>query len=325
MTTKLSDAACEYDAWRDMQGFAKATRRNDQAALRHLQRAVGDLTVDLIDHDKITHALHKMGDTCSPSSVNMHHASLSAFFRWCRLKGYIAPDQDPLMGIRYKKVGKRDRRRLAAHEFPMLLNAAKTPRERMLVALGLYLFLRSSEAVSLRVRDVDLQSGTVGVTIYKTHDYDIMPISQELDSELRRWLLHYQQECGPLHPDWHLVPAQKTIGVRQFALNPTAKISRPEDFVKDTLRRYGWEDTHWQGMHCLRASGARAWFDELDSNTVDGALRIVQTHLHHASVTQTERYLGITADRAKRDRILKGESMFPSLQASNVTPINRTA
>ena len=325
MTIKLSNAARGYDVWRDMQGFAKATRRNDQSALRHLERAVGDIDVDQIDNDKITHALHKMGETCGPSSVNMHHASLSAFFRWCRMKGYISPDADPLMGIRYKKVGKRDRRRLAAHEFPLLLEAAKSPRERILIALGLYLFLRSSEAVSLRVRDLDLQSGTIGVTIFKTHDYDIMPISRELDAELRRWLLHYQEECGELHPDWYLVPAKKTITVRTFALNPTAKISRPEDFVKDTLRRYGWDDTHWQGMHCLRASGARAWFDELDANTVDGALRIVQTHLHHSSVTMTERYLGITADRAKRDRILKGESMFPSLQAANVTPINRTA
>lgn len=325
MTVKLSNAAREYDVWRDMQGFAKATRRNDRSALRHLERAIGDLPVDQIDNDKITHALHRMGETCGPSSVNMHHASLSAFFRWCRMKGYISPDADPLMGIRYKKVGKRDRRRLAAHEFPPLLDAAKTPRERILIALGIYLFLRSSEAVSLRVRDVDLQSGTIGVTIFKTHDYDIMPISRELDTELRRWLLAYQEECGELHPDWYLVPAKKTIGLHTFALNPTAKISRPEDLVKETLRRYGWDDTHWQGMHCLRASGARAWFDELDANTVDGALRIVQTHLHHSSVTMTERYLGITADRAKRDRILKGESMFPSLQATNVTPINRTA
>lgn len=325
MTTKLSNAAREYDIWRDMQGFAKATRRNDRSALRHLERAIGDLPVDQIDNDKITHALHRMGETCGPSSVNMHHASLSAFFRWCRMKGYISPDADPLMGIRYKKVGKRDRRRLAAHEFPPLLDAAKTPRDRILIALGLYLFLRSSEAVSLRVRDLDLQSGTIGVTIFKTHDYDIMPISRELDTELRRWLLAYQEECGELHPDWYLVPAKKTVGVGVFALNPTAKISRPEDHVKATLRRYGWDDTHWQGMHCLRASGARAWFDELDANTVDGALRIVQTHLHHSSVTMTERYLGITADRAKRDRILKGESMFPSLQATNVTPINRTA
>jgi len=325
MTPKLSDAAREYDVWRDMQGFAKATRRNDQSALRHLIRSAGDIRVNDCDHNILTQALHKMGETCSASSVNMHHASLSAFFRWCRIQKYIAPDEDPLMGIRYKKVGKRDRRRIPAHQFPGLLDAAKTPRERMIIALGLYLFLRSSEAVSLRLRDVDLQSGTIGVTIYKTGDYDVMPISSELDKELRRWLLHYQEQAGELHPDWFLVPAKKSVGFQEFALNPTARISRPEDIVKETLRRFGWEDTYWQGMHALRASGARAWFDELDANTVDGALRIVQTHLHHSSVTMTERYLGLTVDRAKRDRLLKGEAMFPSLQASNVTPINRTA
>lgn len=325
MIPKLSDAAHEYDVWRDMQGFAKTTRNGDQVALRHLIRSAGDIPVDQCNHNILTEALHSMGRTNTASSVNMHHASLSAFFRWCRIQKYLAPDEDPLAGIRYKKVGKKDRRRIPAHEFPMLLEATKGPRERMLIALGLYLFLRSSEAVSLRVRDVDLQAGTIGVTIFKTGDYDVMPISSELDTELRRWLLHYQQESGELHPDWHLVPAKKVIGWHKLSYNPTAKMSRPEDLVKETLHNFGWVDTHWQGMHCLRASGARAWFDELDNNSIDGALRIVQTHLHHASVTMTERYLGLTADRAKRDRLLKGEAMFPSLAASNVTPINRTA
>lgn len=315
----------EYLEWRRANGFARNTIRNDKSALKKLMDVVGyDYPVDAIDDRVMVRVLEHAGSTRSAASVNMIHSAMSPFFRWCRLRRYMPTDSDPLLGLRYKKVGKKDRRRLAIHEFPAFLDVAESPRDRMACALGIYLFLRSSEVVSLRVKDVDLNAGTIGVTVHKTGDYDIMPISAELDREIRRWYMAYQEECGPLQPDWYFVPAKTQSGWGKHKLNPPAKISRPEEIVKKTIARYGWEDTHWQGFHLLRASGARAWFDELNEQTIDGALKIVQAHLHHASVVITEKYLGLTADRAKRDRLLKGESMYPSLQDNNVIQISKT-
>lgn len=315
----------EYLHWRRANGFARQTIKNDKSAIRILMAALGEEhPVATIDDRAMLSVLEHAGNTRSPASVNMVQASLSAFFKWCRLRRYMSADTDPLMGIRYKRVPKKERRRLAIHEFPAFLNAAQSPRNRIACALGIYLFLRSSEVVSLRVRDVDLNAGTIGVTIHKTGDYDVMPISNELDKEIRRWFVHYQEECGPLQPEWFLVPAKTQAGWGIHRLNPEAKVSRPEEIVKFTAAAYGWEDTHWQGFHLLRASGARAWFDELNEQTIDGALKIVQAHLHHTSVVVTEKYLGLTADRAKRDRLIKGESMFPSLQDKNVIPIQKT-
>lgn len=319
MRIGIQDAEYEYLNWRKSTGFARATIRNDKSAIKILRDTLGDeYPVEVLDDLAVTKALDRASETRSPASVNMVHSSLSAFFKWCRMRRYMGVDNDPLLGMRYKRVPKKERRRLAIHEFPGLLDAAKDPRDRAACSLGLYLFLRSSEVASLRIRDLDLNTGTIGVTVHKTADYDVMPLSAELDRELRKWITYYQTECGPLHKDWFLVPAKVQAGFGTHKLNPTARISRPEDIVKTTVGRYGWEDTHWQGFHLLRASGARAWFDELNDHTIDGALKIVQAHLHHTSVTMTERYLGLTADRAKRDRILKGESMFPSLSAGNV-------
>lgn len=326
MSISIEEAEREYVHWRKAQGYARATIRNDRSAIKILRDALGDgYTVAAIDDIAVTRTLERASDTRSPASVNMVQSSLSAFFKWCRLRKYMGIDTDPMLGMRYKRVPKKERRRLAVHEFPAFLNAAADPRDRAACALGLYLFLRSSEVVSLRIRDLDLQAGTIGVTVHKTGDYDVMPISAELDRELRTWLTAYQNECGPLHKDWFLVPAKTQAGFGTHCLNPVAKISRPEEVVKKTVSTYGWEDTHWQGFHLLRASGARAWFDELNEQTIDGALKIVQAHLHHSSVVMTERYLGLTADRAKRDRLLKGESMFPSLNAVNVIPIRKEA
>jgi integrase len=238
----------------------------------------------------------------------------------------MEPDNDPLLGLRYRKVPKDEAARLSINEFPLLLDSAENPRDRILVATGLYLFLRTSELESLRIRDVNLAEGTINTTIFKTGDFDVMPISSEYDKELRRWFTHYSQECGELDSNWYLIPT-KNRGSRtgKTLYNPESKICHTERHVERSLNNMGWDTSQGRvGMHLLRRSGARAWFDELNNQTVDGALKIVQAHLHHKSVVMTERYLGLTADRIKRDRVLKGESMFPSLSGENVIQLRKS-
>jgi integrase len=324
----LQHAGKEYVNWRRSQGYANATIKNDKTALNIAMRALGtDFLVCNVAIDQALTILENASRTRSGSSVNMIHSSLSAFFRWCRMRGLMPVDQDPLMGIRYRRVPKKERKRLDVSEFGAFLDAASDPRDRAFAALGLFLFLRGSEAAALRVRDLDLNEGTIGVTIFKTDDYDRMPICEELERELRQFLLYYQQECGALEPDWYLVPARVQRGFGAHTLNPHNKISRPHDVIKRILGDYGWTDTYWQGMHLLRASGARAWFDELNNNTVDGALRLVQTHLHHSSTQMTERYLGLTADRVRRDEMVLGSAMFPSLRqdSDNVVTLRKAS
>lgn len=324
MSIPIAVAIDEYIPWRKAQGFAKNTIRNDKSALKFIVDTLGpDFPVDQLDDNHVLQVLDKAAETRSASSINMVHASMSGFFKWCRLRRYMPLDHDPILGLRYRKVQKKERKRLGRTEIPVFMDCARDERDRAALALGMFLFLRSSEVASLRVRDLDLQQGTIGVTVHKTYDYDVMPLGKELDKELRRWLLYYQSQCGPLRPEWHLVPAKIQTGFHKHGLNPTAKISRPEDIVKITASRFGWEDTHWQGFHLLRASGARNWYDELVEQGEPDALKIVQAHLHHSSVTMTERYLGITGDRARRDKMLKGKAMFPSLEADNVIQLRK--
>lgn len=323
MRTTIAAARSEYLTWRKSQGFADGTIKNDRVMLDWMIAALGDhAEIGDIDDRAVLKVLEYASSVRCTSSLNLIQANMGAFFKWCRLRKHMTPDQNPLLGLRYRRVPKKERVRLALHEFPAFLDAADNPRDRFACALGLYLFLRASEVVALRVRDLDLQAGTIGVTIQKTGDYDVMPISKELDKEARRYLLYYQEQCGTLDPNGYLIPSRVPNGWGTHVLNPEAKHPRPQDIVKRTLARYGWNETKMQGFHLLRASGARAWFDELDAQTVDGALKIVQAHLHHASVTMTEKYLGLTADRAKRDRLLRGETMFPSLGGDNLIDLS---
>jgi len=316
---RLEDATAIYLRERAA-AYAANTVRNDRTALSKLRQVLGDVDISDIDRQSMIRVMSHIRGTCSPSTTNSMHGTYSAFFRWCRAEQVVPPDHDPLVNVRYLTVPDRQRVRVPLHEFPALLDAAPDPQHRMLTALGLFLFLRASEAVSLRIADVDLDAGTIDVTVWKTGDSDIMVISPELDVELRRWFRYYQDECGPLEKDWFLVPAKVQAGFGTHRLNPTRSISRPQEVISRVLEAHGVR-VQGESMHCLRRSGARALFNELADNGIDGALEMVQAMLHHKSVTMTERYLGITHSRAKRDALIRERGLFPSLSAGNVVTL----
>lgn len=321
---KLSQATDRYLVWRRSQGYAKNTVRNDKSALKQLAEVVGDPLLESIDRQDMDRVFDRLSATRAPSSINAAQASYSAFFRWARTFRLAGPDFDPLLGFRYRRVPRRERPRFALAEFPAVLDAAPEPRIRAMLACGLFMFLRASEVTTLRIGDVSLDDARISTVIHKTGDHDDMPIPAELDAELRRWLTTYTEEVGPLQSDYYLIPARIQAGFGTHRLNPRAKVSRPQELVKRAFEAYG-VDQRGESFHRLRRSGARALFDELVDEGIDGALEIVQTQLHHASVTMTERYLGITHSRAKRDQLLRGETMFKSLAADNVVPLKSVA
>lgn len=313
---RLEDAMRLYLSERAA-SYAKNTVRNDRSSLTRMLSVLGNVEVADIDRQSMIRVLSDIRRTRNASSTNTIHGAYSAFFRWCRAERLMAPDNDPLLNVRYLAVQDRQRVRVPLHEFPALLDAAPDPQHRMLTALGLFLFLRASEAVTLRIRDVDLNEGTIEVNVWKTGDSDRMVISSELDTELRRWFRYYQEQCGPLQRDWYLVPAKEQYGFHKHRLSPTRPVSRPQEVVSRVLAAHGI-DEKGESMHCLRRSGARALFNELTDRGIDGSLEVVQAMLHHKSVTMTERYLGITHSRAKRDILIRERGLFPSLAADNV-------
>lgn len=334
MKILLSDAIDEYLASRRAQGLAKNTLRNNTIDLKHLLTSVGNIYTENIDGRHIDATFAALASRRGPAALNNTHATYTAFFRWCRQRRYMPRDGDPMEGRRLRRVQKRTRHRVPLAKFPALLDAAKEPRDRMIIALGLYTFLRQSEMASIKLADVDLDSGELSVTIHKTGEADVMPISAELDREIRRWYLAYQEAAGPLQPDWNLIPGRYVthrhrnalgqIYKVDFRLYPTRTCRRMHEVIRPALEAVGIPTTDeegrhtGEGIHTLRRSGARALFDELQTRGYDGAGRATQTWLHHKSFAVTERYLGIDLDKKRRDEV-KGEPMFPSLEAA--TPL----
>lgn len=332
---RLSDAIDEYLSSRRSNGYSNNTVKSAHNVLTKLLVQVGNIYVDSIGSHHIDGLYAANASRWkSPETLNLSRSHLAGFFKWCRAHRYMTPDNEPLVDRRRRHVPRQDRLRVPVAEFPRLLDAAQFPRNRMIISLGLYLFLRAGEIRTLRVSDVHLDLGEVTVKVHKKGgDIDRMPVSRQLDQELRRWLTDYTERVGPLAPDMFLVPGmnnapgfydyeKKQIQGRSHTeglLVPSRPVSEPQDVVHRALEALGYK-TLREGCHTLRRSGARALYDELADRGHDYALEVVSAMLHHSQMATTQIYLGLADSERRRDLTLKGRDMFV-VNEQNVTPL----
>ncbi len=313
--------SAEYINCRRSEGYACNTIKNDAKVLGILCAVVGaDLQMDALTARHMdTYFAHRSA-TCAPSTLNTDLGCLKAWIKWCRGRDYLR--HDPLVGRRWRKVQPRTKVFVPADDFPRVLDCSQHPIERVVMSLGLNLFLRASELTPLRLSDVDMRHGRIRVTVVKTKDLDHMPISDQLGVELDRWLGRYGALCGPLQPEWHLCPrkvqasawdAISAPGEANRVIIPTAPIGRLVDVVQGVLVRAGYPCAAGtrEGEHTLRRSGALRLYRELSERGHDAAIRVVSTMLHHSTIAQTEDYLDMRLDRVQRDKLIRGTRFAP--------------
>lgn len=336
MSALLSDCIDRYLNYRRT-AYSSGTALVSDQSMRQFLALVGNIQVKSLAPK---HAERFQSDLLQrglkPNSINSRMSQLSMFSKWAVANRYLPAHI--VATVRTIPVPKGSRLRIPVSEFARVLDAASRPDQRATVALGLFMFLRGGEIKSLRVRDIDLDSGLASVVIHKTNDWDEMPICWELDQELRRWFKEYQRDIDrPLHGDDWLVPSHRRFPgwlprPESGNFQPRVPVLRPFAHVQSVLEQAGYPVTakdgrkSGEGVHTLRRSGARAYYDALvegrlgDPAARDDALRQVMAALHHKSVTTTEVYLGLDHDRQKRDRGLKGMHLLPDL-TENVAPL----
>lgn len=250
---------------------------------------------------------------------------LKAFFDYCTKRGWLR--HDPLQNVQRMKAPRKRRMQPEARVLMSLLDHAANARDRCYLAVAINTGLRASEITRLRVGDVDLDGGSLKVWISKTKEEDDQPITLMLDRELRRWLTTYAVEVGrPLHVEDYLFPAR--LGSRyawRYAEDGVTKekirtkpswmtktqVQKTERIVQEALAAVGLP-TKYEGTHTLRRAIARHFFDSQSALGYDGALRATSALLHHGSASTTERYLGLSSERKRRDEALRGK---PFLEA----------
>lgn len=342
---RLSDAIVEYQTFRTSQRYARNTIRTERQALDLLLSEVGNIQLKHLDArhgEAFVSALLSKG--FKPGTVNLYRGAFRRFCSWCHTRRYLPGGSNPLGTTRNLADHAPPKRRLPVSDFGRLLDGCEHPQERIIVALGLYLFLRASEVSAIDLEHVNLDASEILVFQPKTGRWDPMPISLELDRELRRWLTWYAQDAAPIHgnlaPHWPLVPARRRsqlwndgtgkcggrpVVPRYGQMNPFSRSKQIHGKVQKALRSIGWEveANDREGVHTLRRSGARALYEELvagDHEARDEAIGMVQAMLHHKTRAQTEHYIGLEAAREKRDKVFRGRQMF-STPADNVVEL----
>lgn len=333
----LSESIEAYIAHRNSRGLSAHTIKNDKRVLRHFLTATGNIWVHNIHEGHVDAHFVKASEVRKPESLKVDHNVLSGFFQWAVRTRRTGRFDDPMAHRPRPKFTKREWRGIPLAKFPALLDSADDPRDRILLAKGIYLLGRAAELTGIRLEQVDLDGGWVHYRRPKVHKTDNLPISLELDRELRQWLTYYSEQCGSLQSHWFLIPARKPhllsngrVVPGSSRLNPERELGTPHRIVKRALKAIDFPITNPdgsprnEGVHTLRRSGARAFYEELSNEGHPHPVGVVQSLLGHASEKQTREYIGAEADREKRDDRIRGKLMYPSLAGGNVTGIRRS-
>lgn len=334
---RLNEGIVGYERYRIALKKGPSAIKSDRVATtRLLEVAGGNMFMDKLTDTMIDDVFIELGQTNDGRSLCNYHYVYQKFFAWARKRGYLS--YDPMEDRPAPTYTVRERRRLPVTLFPTLLDRAGGPRNRALFAGGIYLLSRSIELTQIRIADVNLEQGRVRINVAKKKGRndvatDLMPITSEMDQELRMWLMTYQDLCGYLDTSWYLYPAFTPPGSRPGVRGSVAGtgVPRPDKMVGSThsLANITLDAMNWklpgetgEGMHTLRRAGARARFDVLKDIGYDGALRQVQSLLHHKNAAVTEQYIGIDLDKFLRDEQLIGKPMYPQLRDPQVVNLS---
>jgi integrase len=328
-TPRLSEALDQFLAIRAAH-TAKTTLANDQALLRKFVREVGDPQVHQLDAMTVENWFAGEAMRQKPSSYNKVRTRVQNLVAFCTRRGWLT--FDPMAEIRPRKVARQQRLQLSPAQMRDLIESTDNPRDRGMLATSCNTGLRAGDLGRLRVGDVALDRGDLHVTIQKTGDVDRLPITADLDQELRRWLGWYAERLEyvgqALQDDFLLFPALGHRNVRRNGVmqswgdpQPSKVLTHPARVVQRALERIGVLTTTHEGFHTLRRSVGRTVFEQAVTEGHDGALRVTAGLLGHKNVATTEHYLGISHDRVKRDQLLKGRSLLGS--PATVTPLRQ--
>lgn len=326
---RLSDAITEYQAHLRARGLKPNTVKNSAQVLGKALTVWGNIQVSTVSPHHIDRLF--MVGAWAPRTANLYLSVVRRFLKWCRTHRYMPLNYDPTETWANARVPKNtDRDRIPVDMFGELLDSAPHPRDRAIVALGLYTLARGSELSTLKVHDLDLDSASLELYRHKTQDYDTMPVSQELHTEMVRWLNWYRSDQGTLRGEWFLVPAkQPDLWVQNenrrlvrpvghwSSVKPTVQETKPYRAVQRSLRAMGLP-AHSEGVHTLRRSSARAYADALRAEGYDGALLRTASLLGHSSTKVTEHYIGWGLERDQRNAMIAGKPMFPTVEVGAV-------
>ncbi|OII61236.1 hypothetical protein BJP40_06840 [Streptomyces sp. CC53] len=267
-----------------------------------------------------------------PKTGTSYRSAINALFRYAKHKGWIRQE------LRCPKSPFRERgapheiapTRLQEDELGLLIEKAEHPILRCMIAVAASTALRISDIRKIKLSDIDLQTGDLYVWVLKTGRFDALPLTLDLEEEIRRYLAWYTKDSAIptaeriyLFPGWSRRNAAGT-GYVYYVPDPTKHCSYmwATERLKALLVSCGIHLEAGEAWHAIRRSVARIYFDRLrDEVSHDHALRETMVFLGHKNQETTERYLGLQAEVAARNTRLRGQRFLTRSAAGAVRAI----
>jgi site-specific recombinase XerD len=252
-----------------VRGFAPATHESYIAAVRalakHYRRSPDELSVQEVEA-YLVHMVTKRGLSASTCNV-----AANAF----KFLYHVTLGRDSMaFAVPAPKQPQRLPEILSREEVARLIAAPRNPKHRLLLATTYAAGLRVSEAVRLRVSDVDRDRMTLRVEQGKGRKDRVLPLSRKL---LEQFGAYWKTEP----PRQWLFPARRSI--RHVDITVAQKVFT-EAKLRTGIQKHG-------GIHALR----HAFATHLIESGAD--VPTVQRLLGHRSVSTTMRYFHLSQAR----------------------------
>lgn len=254
-----------------IRGFSQKTV---DAYLFHNQKFLdfaGKKPEDVDEDDVKNYVVHMMEKEYKPASVNLALCSLRFFYREIL-------EKDIFSKIKMQKAEKKIPTVLTKQEVRNLISMTKNIKHKILIELMYSSGLRVSEAVSMKLNDLDLDEKMGTVRSGKGKKDRQIIVSEEVADHIKQYSKKLEAENPYLFPS-----SQGHLSVRMA-----------QKIVKEASQRAGINKRVF--CHALRSSFATHL---LESGT---DIRIIQELLGHSNLSTTERYTKVSREQLKKIR-----------------------
>jgi integrase/recombinase XerD len=291
---KLSALVAQYVAYKQSMGMRFHT---EARTLRSFSRAMGDITVAEIAADRVQAYIAGTG----PVTRFWHrkHEVLRGFYRFAMARGYAA--SSPLPKI-VPKPPHFVPHIYSQDELQRLLNATaccegsrcklQPYTYRMLILLLYAAGLRISEALSLRLPNVDLTAGILTIRESKFYKTRLVPMSPVLSGALGEYVAQRAKE-HPTHLDGALFLTRTGTPVaRHTAENVFSRLRLRAGVLRHDGGRY--QPRLHDLRHAFAVHRLVSWYRQ--GADVQRLLPQLATYLGHVHIAATQRYLTLTPE-----------------------------
>jgi integrase len=319
----LADAVHRWEAAMERAQLPEGTRKQYRSTCRRLRDAYPNRKLSSVGSSELTEFLYGepgIANGKAEGTGTNYRCALRHLFAYAEAMGWTKAVSIPDPAMKSKKRGNGSTfTRLTAAQLQLVVSIAQPPAFRAMLVTAISTALRISDILSIRLRDVNLVTGELYVSVQKTGVSDVLPVTMDLDRELRAYLAwrDAQRELPALEPDSYIFHGWRQRGSipgQQSRLRYEARLDRHVSYnwastrLRDLFARCGVSVEAREAWHVIRRSVARIYFDSLRQEMASAhALRQTSALLHHKSVVTTERYLGMDTERQARNESLRGK------------------